>query len=702
MDIWRVGKDSPEVIITYINNWKESCTHQPIVCFDYFDTLIVRRVVPEHTKKIAASLQKGILQTSLSAGELYAIRQKIEKNLCEQSITAGGEPEFDFLEFGRHFLRELQSQKIKGISNWKEQVFSETLLDIELAVELGVQEICEDTVRVLRALKKNGTVIVLASDFYLPGTHFKKMLIEHQLNDLFDHVFISTDHGMMKGTGRMYQRICDDLDCRPNQLLMIGDNMHADVTMAKKHGCKAMHVQNDAQQQIYQSLSDSPLKDSSSITQKFKNAFEKKSAFAEIGYSLWYFSFLLFEQLTKNKVKDVFFFSKEGEFLKKVFDRFQREVFGHQVVRSHYLFVSRKATFLASLRPLDQEDFLRLFAHYRDISLRDFLLSLNFSEKVSESLCENLGLDYGIRRSDLCSHHEFLTLIGSVAFSKMYEQRRKQQKNNFIHYLNSFQVDYRQEGLTIVDVGWKGSIQDNVFHILDGHVDIQGYFLGSLIATELSKKNRKTGLLFSDRPEASHYFNVYNNNRSLLEMVLGASNGSADGYYTISEYESIQGEMDQVVECTICGDHDDIRVVTMDLPEERKLYQDVILPIQEGFLQLAGRLNNAYLVADCTVPDMEWFARQHARVVFKPTRAEVELFERLYHLENFGIFEFTNFLSEDSLSLKQRLIHLKNVLRNREVLESGIWPPIILRRLGIGFFRHLDGRMRVRREFRKK
>ena len=701
MDIWRVGNDSPSDVITYINDWKKSCKQPPILCFDYFDTLVVRRVVPEYTKKLAASLQKQILKINLSAGELYSLRKKIEKDLCEQSTITGGEPEFAFVEFAQCLLRELQNQGVEGVSSLKKQVFSETLLDIELAVELGVQEICKETIQVLRSVKNNGLTTVLVSDFYLPGKYFQKMLEAHQLNDLFDHLFVSTDHGLMKGTGRMYERICDELDCHPDQLLMVGDNVHADVIMAKEHGCKAIHVQNDAQQRFYQSFTDTQPY-SSSIARKFGNALEQNSVFAEIGYSIWYFSFLLFEQLTAKKVKDVFFFSKEGEFLKKTFDLFQTEVFGRRVVRSHYLFVSRKATFLASLRPIEQEDFLRLFAHYRDISLRDFLLSLSIDEKRSQSLCKDLGLDFRIRRSDLRSHREFQTLIESAIFRQIYEQQRKQQKANFIQYLDAFQVDYRQDGMTIVDVGWKGSIQDNVFHLLDGQVDIQGFFLGSLIATELLEKNRKTGLLFSDRPEPSSFFNVYNNNRSLLEIVLGASHGSADGYYTVKEYEIFSDEMEQVVQCTVACDNGVIQVMTLDLPAERELYQDVIQPIQEKFLQLAGRLNNAYLMSNCTIPDAEWFARQHARVVFRPTNVEVELFEKLYHLENFGIFEFTNFLSDDVPSLRQRLLHLKNVLRNREVLENGLWPPIILRRLGIGFYRHLDGRIRYRREFSGK
>ncbi len=101
--------------------------------------------------------------------------------------------------------------------------------------------------------------------------------------------------------------------------------------------------------------------------------------------------------------------------------------------------------------------------------------------------------------------------------------------------------------MSIVDVGWKGSIQDNLFYILDQEVAVAGYYVGSLIATERRKNNRKQGLLFDDTPRLSPYFHVYNNNRSLYEMMLGASHGSADGYYTREQFEQLGEDHQKMV-----------------------------------------------------------------------------------------------------------------------------------------------------------
>jgi hypothetical protein len=86
-------------------------------------------------------------------------------------------------------------------------------------------------------------------------------------------------------------------------------------------------------------------------------------------------------------------------------------------------------------------------------------------------------------------------------------------------------------------------------------------------------------------------------------------------------------------------------------------------------------------------------------MVFLPTRQEIEFFESLYHLENFGVFEYTDFRTEANLSLKERWQNFVAMRKNPTMLEMGTWPPIILRRLGLDFYRHINGWRRHWREF---
>jgi hypothetical protein len=81
----------------------------------------------------------------------------------------------------------------------------------------------------------------------------------------------------------------------------------------------------------------------------------------------------------------------------------------------------------------------------------------------------------------------------------------------------------------------------------------------------------------------------------------------------------------------------------------------------------------------------------------------VDFYSNLYHLENFGIFEFTRFSSQHSLRPVERLKNLRRLLKSPAAfLETGIWPPIILRRMGLDFLQPFDGVKRYRRVFREE
>jgi HAD superfamily hydrolase (TIGR01549 family) len=697
MEKWVIGNDTPDSIVDYIVGLDEDFSRKPIICFDYFDTLVVRDIEPEYTKVIASAALSRLLNHCFSGSDLYRFRRDLERELTLRNADINNELDFCLDDFAHRFWSYL-----KGLDPQVERIrqdeFVRILLAIEVAVERAVQKVCPDAVIVLEKLKNRDFPLVLVSDFYLPEQQFHEMLSGCALDSFFSKVYVSSAQGKGKGSGRLYLKIAEEFQCTPQQMIMIGDNMHADITMARQCGIKTIHVQRPAQKKMYE-LFRQEKRDVHPEPSAFYHDFKfPVGNFLEMGCSLWLFTHRLFQELHRKDVKDVFFLSKEGEFLKKLFDLYQMKVFGQLQIRSHYLLASRKATFIASLCPLEQEDFLRLFLHYRDISIRDFLQSLNFENESIEYLCRQLSADCNQRFQNLRFRQEFSELLSLQAFREEFEMRRQQQRSNFIRYLGSFGINL-SEGLHVVDVGWKGSIQDNIFHILAGKVQLAGYYIGSFNATERQENNQKKGVLFDNYQKYSPFFHVYNNNRSLFEMMLGATHGSADCYLLTSEYEKDTAHSHLLIHSTIQTDNGRLVVMVLDLPEERKLFEDTIRPLQDSLLTIFSDLTARFLHAACESPSMEWFARRHARMVFTPTKKEVDFFATLYHLENFGIFEYTNFNVAGKLTIRERLRNLINVMKDRSVLESGIWPPVILRRLGLNFIQPLEGRHRYYREF---
>lgn len=697
MEEWLIGRDEPESVAEYIYSVAESSGQQKIICFDYFDTIVTRNVVPEHTKNIASAALSHLLKGVFTGAELYQIRKELELVITNRNAKETGELDFCLNDFGQHFWSSLQQRK-PSFSLMNQQEFVTALLAIEVAVEKAVQVVCPEALNVLQHLREKGLPLVLVSDFYLPQECFIEILKALGIASFFSRVYISSSHGKSKGAGTIYSQIAEDLQCSAEQMLMIGDNIHADIKMAQQFGVQTLHLQRPAQSRFNVSLHQEQRCVPKNLAASLKNM-PLKGHFSEMGCSLWLFTHRLFNELWQDGRRDVFFLSKEGEFLKKLFIKYQMEIFGTELIRSHYLLASRKATFLPSLRLLGDEDFLRLLAHYRDISINDFLQSLNFEDGLIDVICGQLAADCAERFCDLRTRPEFAKLLELQIFRDAYETKRIEQRANFIKYLDSFGVGYTDEGLYLVDVGWKGSIQDNIYYILDGSVAVQGYFIGSFNATERFENNQKKGLLFDNYQQLSPFYHVYNNNRSLYEMLLGATHGSADCYVTAQHYKKETIHAHLAVSTRIKTAAGELYVLVLDLPEERALYNDVIQPLQDSMFELFSYLNKDYLMADCTAPDVDWFARCHARMVFTPRKEEVDFFVGLYHLENFGIFEYTNFQTDNRPTLRQRCKNLRNLLRNPALLETGIWPPIILRRLGLGFLQYFDGRRRYFREF---
>ena len=661
-----------------------------VACFDFFDTLVGRSVVPEDTKKIGANQLADLLGDGITGDFIYQLRSVLEKRICSKNYQNGFDPECDLIDLARKLYAVLNEIVGEGVLQ-SEESFVDLLVSIELAVEKRVQTVNHEIVEILKYCRNQGLAIVIVSDFYLPAEHFQKLLSYHGLSEWVDRLFISADFLLTKGhSGRLYDIVGQKLGCALHTMVMVGDNAYADGRMASERGLVSFCVE-----QPEKTVTTGRRLDYEAVFSKSKPLF-----FPEMGISLHLFIHKLFLQAVRDHHNTLFFCSKEGEFLRKLFIRYQEIRFGRQVIASRYLLVSRKSTYICSCKGIDVEDFSRLFDHYRDMSLLEFMQSLNFCEAESLAICEQLKLEPLSRHCNLKVHQDFQTLIVSDLFRSRYQAHRLSQKESFFLYLKSFGKDVMEEGIALVDVGWKGSIQNNIYFAFDRQVKVSGYYIGLISPTELDINNQKKGILFSDFPEHSPYIHVFNNNRSLFEMVLGASHGSADGYFSQDQWNKLpyvrQSSFFQTEEK--CGYP---FVVVLDLPEERKLFEEHILPLQQAFFDLFEQLTDAMMSKHGKLPDFAWFAKCHARMLFRPTKEEVKYFAQLYHLENFGFFEFTSFDTTTKISIGQRLNNLISLLRDpARILETGVWPPIIFQRIGLSWLQPVDGLRRYNRIFK--
>jgi hypothetical protein len=394
----------------------------------------------------------------------------------------------------------------------------------------------------------------------------------------------------------------------------------------------------------------------------------KYDLFPELAKSLFLWVQRLHCALVEKEVEQVFFLSREGQPLKRMFDLYQTRTATR--IASHYLEVSRRSTLLPSLAPLAEESFEMLFRQYRQMSLLEFLSSLGL-ESHAVRLTRALGLADGaesLREDDFPTSQNFVSLKKLEQFSNLYESERLARRQAFIAYLTELSGGKLPANLTIIDVGWKGTIQDNLYALLCRDRDtrvrgITGYYVGLVAQGAVWARNDKHGLLFSAAGGRSPGFHVFNENRALFEVLLAADHGS------IVSYD---------VDAAGCA-----RPIRGEFEEEDMLLAKVF-PVQSHlFAHFQGLVNEMAAGGQYSQMPFDKVVRAHARMVFSPTQREREWFSSVFHVENYGVFERSYFSAPSGQpGLFDRIGFLLWLIRRRGRGALGFWPWITLNERG--------------------
>ncbi len=250
-------------------------------------------------------------------------------------------------------------------------------------------------------------------------------------------------------------------------------------------------------------------------------------------FPLYLFTMRLYDRLIKTNTRDVLFMSREGQFLKKIFERYCeiKKELNQKVatIRTHYFYGSRNSVFTASTKPLQEENFDFLFRFFNYfMNAKKFLISIGFSNEQIEQVRKSFGdkLDktcFNLKKSKI-----FRELRENKDFADIYESNRKLQSQSFEMYMKSFDVDYQKEGLTFVDIGYHGTMQDLIFKFFDNKVKIYGYFIKSRAEQDLD--NQKFGLLGDVNNKKLFGSKITKYDSFNYEQILRADHGRCLGY----------------------------------------------------------------------------------------------------------------------------------------------------------------------------
>lgn len=436
--------------------------------------------------------------------------------------------------------------------------------------EMQNQKVNVEMVEVLKELKQKDKKIYLVSDFYCGKEVIVDWLKNLDLLDIFDDIFVSCDYNKSKSTGKLYKHILKTLNLKGSEVLMFGDNSHADFNMAKKNKINAVlikskTIQNDSNNIILKKHGNNYI--------TYLDCFDeygKDFNFSNHAFPLFLFTKRLYQELKKENVKDVFFLSREGQFLKKLFDIYVDDLKKKGIdsnFNTHYLYASRNSVLNASFNSLDNEDFYCLFRSSNSMCVKKFLLTLGFSDSQLQEVKNSYSFDMDKRIKNFSKSKAFAELKKNDVFRNIFEQNSAKQRDALKVYLDSFKVDFKKDGFYIVDIGWKGTMQDLFQKFFDNKVVIKGYFVGSCKKTN----SYKYGLLY-DRNNKKQYGNtVHRHTIYNYEQICRANHNRCDGYTVIN------GEPEVVFDLKL---------------NDAKIYHEVSEPLQNQILEKFRLLAN--------------------------------------------------------------------------------------------------------------
>lgn len=635
------------------------------ISFDLWDTLIRRKCHPEEAKLRLCryiwirSLARN--STSLTPVSLYHKRKQAEDSI------ATAEWEYRFTESIAKLLKESDLIESKYLN-------PKHLEEVELRIEDDVTYIDDYGVSLLRFASQKSNKILLISDFYHSSEWLSRLLTLKGIKQYFDAIYSSSDLLINKRSAALFRKIQQEKSIPLEQWIHVGDNINADYNVPRALHLNAIHIictesiantqrysiackdhlqsskpylHTHRLQKLLDSLTDSlGLEDADPL---FVSGVKSSSLF--LGFTL-----RIIEDAFASEADKVHFFSREGIFFERLYQKaVDIDVYDMrgEYPASDVLRVSRLATFAASLQEPLIDDLMRIWNLYSRQSLLALCKSLNLDiDSIASEACKyGLGIDEVIEYPWLDDRVKSLLLSDNAR--KIIAEAVISQKSRLLGYLSMHGITIQSsKALHIVDIGWRGTIQDNISYVLGNTTHIHGTYLGiDKYLNEQPVNTKKYGYL-CDNNDISIERHLDLGDVAVLEFISNAPGGSVLGYdksYT---------------------------PITRVIDGEERVILDQLSKIQDGIIHGLGTLL-AYIKAhgltseDCR--DLSLSAFKSLKT--NPCVALVDAYNVLHHNETFGTGSSEQMLNcslFDGLCKAQpeivhsRLSHLYNSSRWKE------------------------------------
>lgn len=518
-----------------------------LLSVDIWDTLLRRRCHPDEVKLFTARALWALHRARLRPGYVNAWcllddRVRCEGEIAQERERAGFDNEYAAEEV---FERWLARVLIAEVPPARHTVIAERLIRIEVEQEMRV--VYPDR-RMLRLLAHHGADRVVGlSDFYLGERHLRRIIGHACPGVPFERLFVSADCLVNKMRGRLFAHAQREMRAEPMHHTHIGDNEWSDFRNPRQLGVRAVHYLNPDEEparaahrarfearrrgsfvataQALTRRLDATCRPPDDLDPKARQLFE-------IGYR----AAPIYVALVLGAVREahhlgaprVHYCTREGEFFLRVHEAVAGSLpFGVPVPRATLLEASRVCSFLPSLREVTTREMMRVWNLYREQSMGQMLRTLD----VSSFPCEPLLARHGLTLEEPITHpwkdRRVRRLFADPLFVRFIEQQRDRRRAVAREYLRA--RGFGAGPVVMVDIGWRGTIQDNLAHLFPNR-RIAGWYLGLVRFLNEQPPNATKHAIGPDArtdPEAIMQI-IYN--CSPLEMLANTETGSVRRY----------------------------------------------------------------------------------------------------------------------------------------------------------------------------
>jgi FMN phosphatase YigB (HAD superfamily) len=637
------------------------------VGFALLDTLLLPRVDLEAVKDAVARALcerlRGLAQPP-TLDEVRARRSEVEATLAGDGDMAAVPPR-----------RTLEAWVGTWLAGPELRAATEELRSLEARL-MGLA-LCPhpDAVSLLSGLRARGLRVLFLCDTPLAASDVRALLANGPLGGLFDALYTSGDVG--RG---LIQRVLDTERLRPEQFLLVGP----EEALAQARGSRTVRFEDPTERKrrarlrsIHRLARANPYWSLDAVEEVLRSAPGHLRPVEDDTYrvgrllapSLVAFVLDVLERSERLGLERLFFLSREGLTFLRILGILHRAGAVPRMPEVRYLFASRASTILASMREWSWEELYRFWRQYDRQSLRSLLRNLSLPEQEFLPLATACGLvdaDRPLRHPN--EDVEFARFLSYRPAYVAFARHRDGAREALREYLAGCGM-FGPARVGLVDIGWKGSMQDNLVRAMEsvqGWPEVHGFYLACTDTAPEDPRSRKYGFLADLRRKDLEEDDLFRNT-AIFEMATQAHHGSTVRY---APHPSVPGRRVPVL-------------VSHELERDNserhfRLMQRAIFDYAHDFAEMRELLP---YTAEELRPGALAAVLRYTRY---PTREEAEAFLRYSHVESFGVHEVTTFgLRVDPRKLLA-LRHPRRMLGEiRRAFWRNPWRDGVVRRSGV-------------------